>query len=127
MKFTLSFYLGYGDVFDHSQLDHDELKEMVNNKLIASIKGKYYTNTAKLGEVLMETMLQEVSNFCKIDTQNNWAIQAHQQVSMFLKAVSKNSYIIKYDAPSKVYMFQILELALPKQTNQNALVQPVLS
>ena len=48
--------------------------------MIVRLKGLYYSNTSKLGEVLMETMLQEVSEFCKIDVQQNWSTQAHQQV-----------------------------------------------
>ena len=69
-------------MFDYSQFDHDELKEMEDNKLIVMLKGKYYANTKKLGEVLMEIMFQEVSDFCKIDIQQNWTRQAHQQVNM---------------------------------------------
>ena len=46
--------------------------------------GYYYSNTSKLGEVLMETMLQEVSEFCKIDVRQNWSTQAHQQVFTFI-------------------------------------------
>ena len=45
-------------------------------------RGSYYTKTNKLGEILMETMLQEVSDFCKLNIQQNWTAQAHQQVKM---------------------------------------------
>ena len=78
----LSMYVGIGDIFDHSQLNQHELWELVDNGLIVKLQDKYYTKTSKLGEVLMETMLQEVSDFCKIDVQKNWAKQAHQQVDM---------------------------------------------
>ena len=74
--------IGLGQEFDHDQLKHDELKELVSNKTIVLLRGKYYTNTKYLGEVLMETMLQEVSDFCKIDYQQNWTAQAHQQVNV---------------------------------------------
>ena len=53
---------------------------MINNSIIVKLRGRYYSNTSHLGEVLLETMLQEVSEFCKIDVQQNWATQAHQQV-----------------------------------------------
>jgi len=53
---------------------------MINDSIIVKLKGRYYSNTSHLGAVLMETMLQEVSEFCKIDVQQNWATQAHQQV-----------------------------------------------
>ena len=59
-------------------------------------KGKYYTytNTKKLGEVLMEIMFQEVSDFCKIDIQQNWTTQAHQQVCMLSSVLSSYNYIM---------------------------------
>ena len=82
------YVIGLGAVFDHSQLSHDEIKELVSSKAIVLLKGKYYTNTKCLGEVLMETMLQEVSDFCKVSYQQNWAVQAHQQVNIIKCAYS---------------------------------------
>ena len=69
-------------MLDASHLNHDELEEMKDNYIIVMSKGKWYTNTERLGEVLMEIMLQEVSDFCKIDIQQNWSTHAHQQVNM---------------------------------------------
>ena len=67
---------------------------MVRDKTVAVAKvdkkQHYFYNTSKLGEVLMETMLQESSEFCKIEMQQNWASQAHQQVFCY----SVFSYIV---------------------------------
>jgi len=56
------------------------LEAMVRDKTVAVAKvdkkQHYFYNTSKLGEVLMETMLQESSEFCK----QNWASHVHQQV-----------------------------------------------
>lgn len=57
---------------------------MVNDKILVKTKQAYYTNAEKLGELLMETMLQEVDEFCKMDIQQNWEAQAHQQVITLL-------------------------------------------
>ena len=53
---------------------------MVDNKILVKSKDTYYSNAKRLGELLMETMLQEVYEFCKIDIQQNWGAHAHQQV-----------------------------------------------
>lgn len=60
---------------------------MLDNKEIKKVEENYYTNTDKLGEVIMETMLQEVSDFCRADIQQNQPMQAHQQVNMLLNAI----------------------------------------
>ena len=83
-------YTGRGVLDSH--LNHDELKEMKDNYMIVMSKGKYYTNTERLGEVLMEIMLQEVSDFCEIDVQQNWSMHAHQQVNMLPSIVSYYNY-----------------------------------
>ena len=81
LLFAVPFNIvGIGTIIDHSQLSQHKLKEMLDNGVIKWSNDKYYTNTTKLGEVIMETMLQEVSDFCKIDMQQNWTMQAHQQV-----------------------------------------------
>ena len=81
LNLYLHINVGLGAPFDKTQLSDDELKKMVDSKMIEMLKVGYYTKTNKLGEILMETMLQEVSDFCKINIQQNWAIQAHQQVT----------------------------------------------
>jgi len=53
---------------------------MVNDKILRESSGKYYSDTSKLGENLMSKMLQEVSEFCKLDAQQRWTVQLHQQV-----------------------------------------------
>ena len=53
---------------------------MVNDRVLVKLQGRYYSNTSSLGQVLMATMLKEVSEFCKINIQQSWATQAHQQV-----------------------------------------------
>ena len=73
-------YVGGGVLFDHKKVNNDELKKMVKNKLLRKSKDRYYTNSDRLGELLMEIMLQEVTEFCKVDIQQNWAAHAHQQV-----------------------------------------------
>ena len=55
---------------------------MVNDRILVKLQGRYYSNTSLLGQVLMETMLKEVSEFCKINIQQSWATQAHQQVDI---------------------------------------------
>lgn len=66
--------------FDHNQVDKHKLKEMVKNKVLIKSGKMYYTNASKLGELLMEAMLEEVYEFCKFDIQQNWAAKTHQQV-----------------------------------------------
>ena len=53
---------------------------MVKDRILVKLQGRYYSNTSLLGEVLMEIMLKEVSEFCRINIQQSWATQAHQQV-----------------------------------------------
>ena len=74
------FRIGYGLPIDSKKETPDQLRRMVDNGMLKKISSVYYTNTSKLGEVLMETMLKEVSEFCKPDVQQNWAAQEHQQV-----------------------------------------------
>ena len=74
---------GYGLPFDHTKETPDNLKRMLRNGMLRPINSVYYSNTSKLGEVLMETMLKEVSEFCRPDVQHNWAAQAHQQVHTY--------------------------------------------
>ena len=62
---------------------------MVNDKILVKTKEAYYTNAEKLGELLMETMLQEVDEFCKMDIQQNWEAQTHQQVITSLYSMLK--------------------------------------
>jgi len=71
---------GYGLPFDSKNVTPDELRRMCDDGMLKIISTTYYSNTSKLGEILMETMLKEVSEFCKPDFQQNWAAQAHQQV-----------------------------------------------
>ena len=72
--------IGYGLLFNHKQVSKDKLEEMVKNKMLVKLQDRYYSNTSKLGQVLMETMLKEVSEFCEINIQQSWATQSHQQV-----------------------------------------------
>ena len=77
----MSFVTGTGEKFDDKSIDNpDELKKMVADKILHEIDGVYYSNTSKLGETLMKRMLEEVSEFCKIDAQQKWTSQIHQQV-----------------------------------------------
>ena len=86
---------------------------MVKNKLLKKSKDRYYTNSDRLGELLMDFMLQEVHKFCKIDIQQDWAAHAHQQV-MTLKQITKrkNNFcdFIKYShLPCSIHcMIQLL-------------------
>ena len=73
--------VGCGTLYDHKNVDPHELKKMVRDKVLVRLQGRYYSNTSQLGQVLMATMLKEVSEFCKINIQQSWATQAHQQVS----------------------------------------------
>lgn len=71
---------GCGTLFNHTQVSAHDLNKMVSDRILVKLQGRYYSNTSQLGQVLMETMLSEVSEFCKINIQQSWAIQAHQQV-----------------------------------------------
>ena len=71
-------------MFDHKKVNEHELNNMVKNKVLVRSQGRYYSNASQLGELLMETMLQEVREFCKIDVQQNWTANAHQQVTGML-------------------------------------------
>ena len=74
-------YVGAGVPFDRKKVSENDLKMMAKNRTLKKLsKERYYTNSEQLGELLMETMLQEVYEFCKIDIQQNWAAHAHQQV-----------------------------------------------
>ena len=87
-------YIGYGPI---EQLDilknGEEVKKMIKSKELRKSGNTYFSNTSKLGEILMEIMLQEVSEFCKIDMKQSWATQAHQQV--FYVDIYK---LIKYES-----------------------------
>ena len=72
--------IGAGVRFNPNSVRAHELKRMIDNKVLVKTKESCYSNTAKLGELLMETMLEEVDEFCKIDIKQNWAAHAHQQV-----------------------------------------------
>ena len=72
--------VGCGTLYDHKNVDPYELRKMVKDKVLVQLQERYYSNTSQLGQVLMETMLKEVSEFCKINIQQSWATQAHQQV-----------------------------------------------
>ena len=86
-------YVGIGDKFDHSHLTQYELKKMLDDKEIKKVQENYYTNTEKLGEAIMETMLQEVSDFCRANIQQNQAMQAHQQVNEHAIKIISFSFI----------------------------------
>lgn len=50
-------------------------------KAMKDDRGKVkYTDTTKLGSTLMETMLNEVSDFCDPKIKENWLLKPHQQV-----------------------------------------------
>ena len=72
--------VGCGTLYDHKNVDPYELWKMVKDDVLVRVRERYYSNTSQLGQVLMETMLKEVSEFCKINIQQSWATQAHQQV-----------------------------------------------
>ena len=44
------------------------------------------TDTRQLGSTLMNTMLNEVSDFCDPDIKENWSLKPHQQVSFQVNA-----------------------------------------
>ena len=64
------------------------LNKMVRNEMLKRLQDRYYSNTSKLGEVLIKTMLDEVSEFCKISIQQSWATQTHQQVYNYFECLS---------------------------------------
>jgi len=64
---------------------------MINDGMIVkSQEGTYYSNAAQFGELLMDTMLEEVDEFCKINVQQNWAAHTHKQV------IINNSILLRY-------------------------------
>ena len=96
MQCLTGLHVGYGEPFDQTKVEQAVLDAMVHEKTLIVVKlnkkQRYYYNTSKLGEVLMETMLQESSEFCKIEMQQNWASQAHQQVRICYTVFSLLSY-----------------------------------
>ena len=46
---------------------------------------KVKTDTRQLGSTLMQTMLEEVGNFCDPDIKRNWGDKPHQQVGLLVK------------------------------------------
>jgi len=76
-------HVGYGPL-DQTKVQQADLDAMVHDKILTVVKHNkkqcYYYNTSKLGEVLMETMIQESSEFCKVNVQQNWGSQEHHQV-----------------------------------------------
>lgn len=89
--------IGGGVLFDHKKVTDNELKKMVKNKILCKkAKNRYYTNSNQLGELLMEIMLQEVYEFCKIDIQQNWTAYPHQQViTLLIKNRLQSFYMLK--------------------------------
>ena len=76
-----SYYaVGCGTLYEHGHISPQGLKKMVKDRVLVKLQERYYSNTSQLGQILMETMLNEVSEFCKINIQQSWATQAHQQV-----------------------------------------------
>ena len=71
---------GFAMKFDHTSKSKTELHQMIKHGKLRKQRGIYFTNTTKLGEMLMKIMLQETVEFCKIDVQQKWSTQAHQQV-----------------------------------------------
>ena len=41
------------------------------------------TNTKRLGSTLMQTMLDEVNDFCDPNSKENWKEKTHQQVAKY--------------------------------------------
>ena len=97
---TINFTTGCGTLFKNKNFSVKTIRDLVKDGVIIELRGKYYSNTSYLGAVLMETMLQEVSEFCKVDIQQNWATQAHQQVQY-----------------SKIYYVLNPEKSFPKKLN----------
>ena len=74
-------YIGYGVCFDSTTVAPNKLKRMTDTGMLRLLSNNsHYSNTEKLGEVLIKTMLDEVSEFCKTEVQNNWTSQSRQQV-----------------------------------------------
>jgi len=75
------FHIGYGVCFDSKTITPDKLKRMTDTGMLKLLSdNSHYSNTEKLGEVLIKTMLDEVSEFCKTEVQHNWTSQSRQQV-----------------------------------------------
>ena len=45
------------------------------------------SDTRQLGSTIMQTMLEEVSNFCDPDIKKNWYSKSHQQASIITTVV----------------------------------------
>ena len=54
---------------------------MVDDKVLVKTEEAYYTNAENLGELLMESMLQEVDEFCKMEIQQKKEARTYQQVA----------------------------------------------
>ena len=50
---------------------------------------KKLSDTRQLGSTLMETMLQEVKDFCDPEIKENWSLKAHQQVYILVNRLSQ--------------------------------------
>jgi len=76
------YCVGVGRPFDHSSVLPQKLKKMVKTGMLKFSRRnkKYYSNTEKLGEALLATVLEEVSELCHIYAMHNKASQLHQQV-----------------------------------------------
>ena len=78
-------HTGYGVPFDSETVKPDKLKRMIDTGMLRLLSNtSHYSNTGKLGEVLMKTMLDEVSELCKVEVQHNWTSQSRQQVHTLL-------------------------------------------
>ena len=77
-------HTGCGVHFDRESVTPDKLQRMMDTGMLRLLSNCHYSNTEKLGEVLIKTMLDEVSEFCKIDVQHNWTLQSRQQVHIVL-------------------------------------------
>ena len=87
----MHFTIGAGNIVDHKQYNEDDLQQMINDRTIGKLQeGTYYSDAAQLGELLMDTMLEEVNEFCKINVQQNWAAHTHKQV------IINNSILLRY-------------------------------
>ena len=45
-------------------------------------------NTSKLGSTLLKAMLREVCQFCDPSSKEDWSLQAHQQVILFMEELT---------------------------------------
>ena len=77
-------HTGCGIRFDRESVTPDKLQRMMDTGMLRLLSNCHYSNTEKLGEVLIKTMLDEVSEFCKIDVQHSWTLQSRQQVHIVL-------------------------------------------